>query len=315
MAVCAACDDDNPFENTSPRVVEGEDQVWELGLPAFPSGWDFSRAQRIFVGTDEIGGNDGSFLLDARTDGTLVFRPFSTFLAPGVSSVRTGILDLGSIPYESVDEVPESGYSDVNDSTGVAVQAGHVYAFRITQQQGGCCRSTTPSWRRSRWGPSSRRSAVPVRGLPLGLSGAAVESSGGRLMLDVRLLREERDRLSEGLAKRGEPVDVDRLVRLDEEYRRLLAESERLKAERNTRSKEIGEMMRTGQKDGVEALKSHMRAVADRIKALDEQASAHKTRSTRCSSRFRTCRIPRCPREAPKESARPRVGRIAELRL
>ena len=32
----------------------------------------------------------------------------------------TGILDLGSIPYESVDEVPESGYSDVNDSTGVA---------------------------------------------------------------------------------------------------------------------------------------------------------------------------------------------------
>ena len=115
-------------------------------------------------------------------------------------------------------------------------------------------------------------------------------------MLDVRLLREERDRLSEGLAKRGEPVDVDRLVRLDEEYRRLLAESERLKAERNTRSKEIGEMMRTGQKDGVEALKSHMRAVADRIKALDEQASAHKTRSTRCSSRFRTCRIPRCPR-------------------
>ena len=95
-------------------------------------------------------------------------------------------------------------------------------------------------------------------------------------MLDVRLLREERDRLSEGLGTRGEPADVDRLVRLDEEYRRLLAESERLKAERNTRSKEIGEMMRTGQKDGVEALKSHMREVADRIKALDDQASAHK---------------------------------------
>ena len=64
--------------------------------------------------------------------------------------------------------------------------------------------------------------------------------------------------------------------RLDEEYRRLLAESERLKAERNARSKEIGEMMRAGRQDGVEALKSHMREVADRIKALDEQANAHK---------------------------------------
>ncbi|HEY7471031.1 MAG TPA: hypothetical protein VIE68_01665 [Gemmatimonadota bacterium] len=136
-ASLAACDEGNPFRNTTPQVFSGEDQIWELGLASFPSGWDFSTAQRIFVGTDEINGGDGSFLLDARSDGTLVFRSFSTFLAPGLSNVRTGIRDLGAIPYESVEEVPDGGYSDVNDSTGVAVQAGHVYAFRITQEQGG----------------------------------------------------------------------------------------------------------------------------------------------------------------------------------
>ncbi|MGH7566295.1 MAG: hypothetical protein ACREK2_05650 [Gemmatimonadota bacterium] len=133
----AACGDENPFRSTSPQVFEGENQVWELGLPAFPSGWDFASAQRIFVGTDDIGGSTGAFLLDARTDGTLAFRPFSTFLAPGLSGVRTGIQDLGAVPYESVEEVPEGGYSDVNDSAGVAVQQGHVYAFRITRSQGG----------------------------------------------------------------------------------------------------------------------------------------------------------------------------------
>jgi hypothetical protein len=132
-----ACDDENPFRNTSPDVFGGENQIWELGLPAFPSGWDFGSAQRIFVGTDEISGSDGAFVLDARPDGTLVFRPFSTFVVPGVSAVRTGIQDLGAVPYESVEEVPEGGYSDVNDSAGVAVQPGHVYAFRITRQQGG----------------------------------------------------------------------------------------------------------------------------------------------------------------------------------
>jgi len=95
-------------------------------------------------------------------------------------------------------------------------------------------------------------------------------------MLDVRLLREDRERLREGLAKRGEPADVDRLVRLDEEYRRLLAESERLKAERNARSKEIGELVRKGEGEGVETLKAEMREVADRIKSLDDQAGAHK---------------------------------------
>jgi hypothetical protein len=132
-----ACDDENPFRNTSPDVFGGENQIWELGLPAFPSGWDFGTAQRIFVGTDEISGSDGAFVLDARPDGRLVFRPFSTFVVPGVSAVRTGIQDLGAVPYESVEEVPEGGYSDVNDSAGVAVESGHVYAFRITRQQGG----------------------------------------------------------------------------------------------------------------------------------------------------------------------------------
>ena len=95
-------------------------------------------------------------------------------------------------------------------------------------------------------------------------------------MLDVRLLREERELLRVGLAKRGDSADVDRLVRLDEEYRRLLAESERLKAERNARSKRIGEMVQSGRGAEAEALKAEMREVADRIKALDDQSGAHK---------------------------------------
>lgn len=131
-----ACDEENPFRNTSPQVVSGENQVWELGLPAFPSGWDFASGTRIFVGTDEITGATGAFVLDDRTDGTLAFRPFSTLLAPGLSAARTGIQDLGAVPWESVEEVPEGGYGDVNDASGVAVQSGHVYAFRISRQQG-----------------------------------------------------------------------------------------------------------------------------------------------------------------------------------
>ena len=131
-----ACDEENPFRNTSPQVVGGENQVWELGLPAFPSGWDFASGSRIFVGTDEITGSTGVFVLDGRADGALVFRPFSTLLAPGLAATRTGIQDLGAVSWESVEEVPEGGYSDVNDEDGVAVQTGHVYAFRISRQQG-----------------------------------------------------------------------------------------------------------------------------------------------------------------------------------
>ena len=136
LVALAACGDENPFRNTTPQVLTGEAEIWEIGLPAFPSGWDFPSGQRIFVGTDDIGSTTGTFVLDSGDGGALAFRPFSTFLAPGLSGVRTGIRDLGTVPYESIEEVPGDGYSDVNDSTGVAVQQGHVYAFRITRQQG-----------------------------------------------------------------------------------------------------------------------------------------------------------------------------------
>ncbi len=95
-------------------------------------------------------------------------------------------------------------------------------------------------------------------------------------MIDVRLLRTDPALVRDGLARRGEAVDVERLVGLDEEYRRLLAESEELKARRNARSKEIGELLRDGQGDAAEALKAEMREVAERIKSLDEQVAALK---------------------------------------
>ncbi|MGH7550343.1 MAG: serine--tRNA ligase [Gemmatimonadota bacterium] len=95
-------------------------------------------------------------------------------------------------------------------------------------------------------------------------------------MIDVRLLRNDPDALREALRKRGETAEVERLISLDVEHRRLLAESEQLKAERNASSKEIGRLIGAGQEKQAEGLKSGMRRVSERIKALDDQGSALK---------------------------------------
>jgi seryl-tRNA synthetase len=95
-------------------------------------------------------------------------------------------------------------------------------------------------------------------------------------VIDVRLLRSHPEKVREGLAKRGESGDVDRLLRIDEEYRRLLGESERLKAERNARSKEIGLLISSGARAEADGIKGEMRAVGERIKALDDQIDALK---------------------------------------
>jgi len=131
-AAIVACDEDNPFRNTQPLVFGGTDQIWELGTPGFPSGWDFLSGQRFFVGTTSLDRFSGTVVLASRPDGTLVFRGFST-IAPEIANVRTGIQDLGAVSFESVVEVPEDGYSAVDDTTGVPVIEGHVYAFRLTR--------------------------------------------------------------------------------------------------------------------------------------------------------------------------------------
>ena len=90
-------------------------------------------------------------------------------------------------------------------------------------------------------------------------------------MLDVRLIRENPDFVRERLATRnaGDEAKVSEVVALDEERRKLLAEVEQFKAQRNRVSKEIGALM--GQKKTAEAegKKAETKQIGDRITELD----------------------------------------------
>jgi seryl-tRNA synthetase len=89
----------------------------------------------------------------------------------------------------------------------------------------------------------------------------------------LQRLREDADTIRDGAARKGEdPTLVDRALGLDGERRRLLAESEGLKAERNAASKRIGEAIRGGAApDGPEVadLKAASTAAGVGIDALD----------------------------------------------
>jgi seryl-tRNA synthetase len=90
-------------------------------------------------------------------------------------------------------------------------------------------------------------------------------------MLDLNLIREHPDLLRNALKNRQtDDSSVENILRLDEKRRILLTEVEKLKAERNAVSKEIGKM-----KDAVEREKkiAAMREVGDRISALDKDVA------------------------------------------
>src|SRR6185503_9861634 len=90
-------------------------------------------------------------------------------------------------------------------------------------------------------------------------------------MLDIKSIRENAAAVRERLATRGagDEKKVDEALALDEKRRALLGEVEKLKAERNKVSKEIGALM--GQKKLAEAetKKAETKQIGDRITELD----------------------------------------------
>src|SRR3990170_8695913 len=65
-------------------------------------------------------------------------------------------------------------------------------------------------------------------------------------MLDVKLLREDLDRVKERMATRGVEIDWAEFVSLDRERRDALASLERLKEKKNRLSGEIGKLKKSG---------------------------------------------------------------------
>ncbi len=88
-------------------------------------------------------------------------------------------------------------------------------------------------------------------------------------MLDIRLIRENPEAVERALADRGGAELIKPLIALDGERRRLVRESEDLKALRNKASEAIGQAKRRGEDAAAE--QARMREVGDRIKALDDE--------------------------------------------
>lgn len=91
-------------------------------------------------------------------------------------------------------------------------------------------------------------------------------------MLDIKFVRENPDLVDKACESRQNAHwDREKFFELDEERRSVIAEVEKLQAERNSVSKQIGQLMREGKKDEAEAAKARVAANKDRIASLDDR--------------------------------------------
>ncbi len=98
-------------------------------------------------------------------------------------------------------------------------------------------------------------------------------------MLDLNYVRENLEKVRAGLQTRGAvPEALADFVEADAERRRIIAESDTLNATRNTASKEIGALMKGGQREEADTRRKEVNELKERIAELDQQRSQAETR-------------------------------------
>jgi seryl-tRNA synthetase len=108
-------------------------------------------------------------------------------------------------------------------------------------------------------------------------------------LIDLARIRQETDEVRRGLLRKGaDPAALEEVLADDGLRREMLTRVEVLKAERNSRSKEIGQAKKRG--ENTEAIQAQVRTLGEEISRLDGEVQAVETRQA-----DRLLRIPNLP--------------------
>lgn len=96
-------------------------------------------------------------------------------------------------------------------------------------------------------------------------------------MIDIKLIREQKDVVKENIKKKFQDQKlplVDEIADMDQEYRTIKLRGDELRALKNTKSSQIGQLIRDGKRDEAEEVKQEVSAMNDEITSLTEREEA-----------------------------------------
>ena len=95
-------------------------------------------------------------------------------------------------------------------------------------------------------------------------------------MIDIQLIRTNPDLVRETIRKKFQDKKlplVDEVIELDAKRRALIQEGDALRSARNTLSKQVGMLMKAGDREGAEKVKAQVKADADRLAAIETESA------------------------------------------
>ena len=90
-------------------------------------------------------------------------------------------------------------------------------------------------------------------------------------MLDIKMIRENPERVNELLKRRNPELSVDKVLEIDVERRKIQTQADELRAKRKNDSQKIGLMKKNG--ENTDSIQEEVRKLGDDIKALEEKQS------------------------------------------
>ena len=96
-------------------------------------------------------------------------------------------------------------------------------------------------------------------------------------MIDINLIRTDPEKVRENIRKKFQEKKlplVDEALNLDTKRRALIAEGDKLRAARNTLSRQVGALMKEGKKDEAEKVKAEVAADAARLAEIEKETEA-----------------------------------------
>ena len=88
-------------------------------------------------------------------------------------------------------------------------------------------------------------------------------------MLDIKLIRENPEKINELLKRRNPELSIDSVIAVDEERRQIQFKVDELRAKRKNESQKIGLMKKNG--ENTDAIQEEVRKLGDDIKSLEEK--------------------------------------------
>ena len=88
-------------------------------------------------------------------------------------------------------------------------------------------------------------------------------------MLDIKLIRENPEKINELLKRRNPDLSIDTIIAIDADRRKVQAQADELRAKRKSESQKIGMMKKNG--ENTDAIQEEVRKLGDEIKELAEK--------------------------------------------